>query len=155
MLDDNGLLDGDGLLARWDYRDTDGTGKLEVAARYQGFAGRSAAWFGDGDLRSFANGLAATYPLGEREFSVSGGYSSPDEEHVALSVRARGRRGQLGVTVHLAVPSDHRSDVEWSSSDVRLEILTTYEALGRFASELRHLVDGNVDEARLDAERLG
>jgi len=33
-------------------------------------------------------------------------------------------------------------------------VLTTYEALGRFASELRHLVSGQVEEARLDAETL-
>ena len=149
------MLDDDGLLARWEYRDTDGTGQLGVLARYEGFAGVSVAWFSDADLLAFAHRLGATYPLGEQQLSVSGGYGSPDEEeHVALTVRARGRRGQLGVSVHLAVPSDSRSDVEWSSSDVRLEVLTTYEALGRFASELRHLVSGTVDEARLDAETL-
>jgi len=147
------VLDDDGLLVRWEFRDTDGTGKLEVAAQYQGFAGQSAAWFSDADLLTFADRLT-TFPLGEQHISISGGYLDPAEDHVALTVQARGRRGQLGVTAHLVVPRDYRSDVEWSSSEARLEVLTTYEALGRFASELRHLVSGQVEEARLDAETL-
>ena len=34
-------------------------------------------------------------------------------------------------------------------------MLASYEALGRFAAELRRLVAGTADEPRLDAEALG
>lgn len=76
----------------------------------------------------------------------------PHEEHVGLTVQARGRRGQLGVTVRVSTPSDDRSDSSWSSRTVVVEVLTTYEAVSRFASEVEHLQDGPGSEAWLVAE---
>jgi hypothetical protein len=146
----------DGLVLRYAYRDTDGTGELGAEVRFGGFAGASSAWFGDEDLLSFADQLT-TYPLGESNFGISGGYGGEDnfEEHVGLTARAVGRRGQVGVVAHLAAPAEHLAYLGSSMSEVCVEVLTSYEALGRFSAELRRLVEGTADEARLDAEVLG
>jgi hypothetical protein len=40
-------------------------------------------------------------------------------------------------------------------SEVRVEVLTSYQALARFADELDHLVRGALDQASLDAEIVG
>jgi hypothetical protein len=147
----------DGLLLRYEYRDTDGTGKLAAEVRFAGFAGASEAWFSDEDLTSFADQLS-TYPLGDSQLRIAGGYGADDdgfEEHVGLTVRALGRRGQIGVIAHLATPTDDQPHPGASPSEVSVAVLTSYEALARFSVELRLLVAGTADEARLDAEVLG
>ena len=151
-------LTGDGLVVRWTYRDTDQTGVLAVEARFGDFAGASHAWFSDDDLQLFADKVR-TYPLGDQRFQVSGGYfAGPDTsliEHVGLTVRAIGLRGQVGVIAHLAVPDDQVRYNGATASEVRIEVLTSYEGLGRFASELSDLIEGNLEEASLDAEIAG
>jgi hypothetical protein len=146
----------DGLVLRYDYRDTDGTGELGAEVRFGGFAGASSAWFSDEDLLTFADQLT-TYPLGDSVFDISGGYGSDEdfEERVGLTARAVGLRGQVGVVAHLAVPAEHPTYPGSSLSEVRVEVLTSYEALGRFSAELRSLVAGTADTARLDAEVVG
>jgi hypothetical protein len=146
----------DGLAVRYDYRDTDETGLLIVEARFGGFAGESKAWFGDAELLTFSDQLR-TYPLGDAQFTVSGGYGlGPGGEHVGLSVRAIDLRGLVGVLAHLATPHDY---VDYrhsgtSASEARVEVLTSYASLGRFASELAQLVKGDLNEANLDADPL-
>jgi hypothetical protein len=95
----------DGLVLRYDYRDTDATGVLAAEVRFGGFAGASSAWFSDEELLGFADRLT-TYPLGDSEFSVSGGYGRDEdfEECVGLTARAVGLRGQVGAIAHLAAP---------------------------------------------------
>jgi hypothetical protein len=146
----------DGLVLRYEYRDTDGTGVLGAEARFAGFAGASSAWFSDEDLLGFADQLT-TYPLGDSEFSLSGGYGLDEdyEERVGLTVRAVGLRGQVGVMAHLATPAEHPTYPGSSMSEVRIEVLTSYEALGQFSAELKRLVAGTADEAQLDAQVLG
>lgn len=89
---------------------------------------------------------------------LSGGFESdadlPAEEHVGLRVQARETRGQVGVTVHLQSPSDTGHPFRWTPSEVRVELLTSCEALTRFSSGLRHLVGRTSDDARLDADVL-
>jgi hypothetical protein len=146
----------DGLVIRYDYRDDDGTGIVAAEAAFSGFGGASEAWFSDADLLEFANQLR-TFPLGSQRFRISGGYGREDggvDEHVGLTVRAIGLRGLVGVLAHLATPPDHTA-YGASPSDVRVEVLTSYEGLGRFASDLAQLVKGDLDEARLDAEVVG
>ena len=63
-------------------------------------------------------------------------------------------RGQLGVPVHLATPLDAHDLPGWLGADLRVEVLTSYEALGRFTVQLRGLVAGRVAEASLDREVL-
>ncbi|MPQ99020.1 hypothetical protein GB931_14025 [Modestobacter sp. I12A-02628] len=145
--------DRDGLLVRFVYRDTDRTGELGVQVRSGGFAGAAAAWFGDDELLGFSGRLTAC-PLGDSRPGISGGYTEDGHvaEYVGLTARAVGRRGQVGVLVHLATAIEHPGS---STGEVRVEVMTSYEALGRFAAQLRQLVEGTADEARLDAEEVG
>ena len=147
----------DGLVLRYEYRDTDATGRLSAEVQVDGFAGTSSAWFGEAELVEFAARLL-TYPLGDTELHLRGGYGTDGgafEEHVGLTVRAVGRRGQVGVVAHLETPAGHHAHLGSSPSEVRVEVLTTYEALARFSSELTRLVAGMADQAGLDAEVLG
>lgn len=145
---------GEGILLTCTWRDgEDPHGEVAASVCFEDFAGRGSAYFDDAELRRFA-GQLRRYPLGDAVVRLTGGYVQPDEEHVGLTVQARGRRGQVGLTVHLRTPSDDRSDVEWSSKELTVEVLTAYEALRRFASEVEHLVDGPGSEAWLDAEVL-
>jgi hypothetical protein len=145
------------LTVRYPYRDTDGTAVMAAEAACGAFAGSSSAWFADDEVVRFAEELLL-YPLDEgRPVHLSGGYSADGalagEEHVGLTVRPVGRRGQVGVTVHLATPSDQHDLVE-GVGDVRVVLPVSYEGLRRFATELRDLVAGCVDEAALDLEVL-
>lgn len=143
-------------MLRYAYRDTDGTGELSAEVRFGGFAGASSAWFSNEELLGFA-GRLTTFPLGDSEFGVAGGYGSDEdfEERVGLTARAVGGRGQVGLVAHLASEAEHPTYSGTSLSEVRVEVLTSYEALRRFSVELRRLVEGTADEARLDAEVLG
>ena len=146
----------DGLVIRYAYRDTDQTGEIDAHVRFNGFSGAASAWFTDEALLEFARELL-TYPLGAHQVRLSGGYGETDgdiEEHVGLTVGALGGRGQIGVLTHLARPTDHNGN-DGSVSEVRVEVFTSYEALGRFSSDLARLVQGTAAEAQLDAERLG
>lgn len=145
----------DGLRVRFEYRDDDGTGIVGVEVRSSGFAGESGAWFTDNDLLGFAEQLHV-YPLADQQVRLSSGYETDDgiDEHVGLTVRAAGRRGAIAVTAHLATPAD-QVDHDYPAGSVRVEVLTSYEALGRFAAEIRNLVAGTLKEARLDADVVG
>jgi hypothetical protein len=142
----------DGLLLRYVDRDSDGTGELRAQARFGDFAGASSAWFSDDELLRFAEELS-TEPLGEQRCHIAGGGSATDEgfeEHVGLTVGI-GMRGQVGLTAHLALPSSRLSNAGSARSEARVEVLTTFGALQRFASELRQLVAGTAGEAWLEA----
>jgi hypothetical protein len=128
----------DGIVVRFEHRDTDGTGVLAVGARSTGFAG---------DLRSS--------PFADQRVHIGGGYWTPRgelDEHVGLAARALSRRGQLGVTAHLTVPSGHWAHADGPVCEVFVEVPTSYEALGRFAAELSGLVHGTLEDASLTAE---
>lgn len=144
-------MDRDGLVVR--YADEgDGTGRLQVEVCFAGFAGVSEGWSSDLAIRDFARRLL-TYPHSpSATVTLTTGYDDPPEEHVGLAVRTVGGRGQVGVQTHLATPSTESSDHHWSVSEVRVEVLTTYEALKRFSSDLEHLLRGHVAEARLDSD---
>jgi hypothetical protein len=74
------------------------------------------------------------------------------EEHVGIQVSPIGHFGQVSVVVHLADPWP--SDYHSARSDVRLEILTTYERMRRFSTDLGRVVTGELAEARLGYEHL-
>jgi hypothetical protein len=56
-------------------------------------------------------------------------------------------KAQFGVVTYLAAPSD-----DPQQRDVRVEVLTSYEALHRFSTYLTGLIKGEVAEAHLDVE---
>lgn len=135
----------------------DGYGALEASVGFAGFAGESMAWIDEEALLRFAGELLV-YPMAEGYVAtLSGGLGGdadqPYEEHVGLRARGRGTRGQVGVTVHLqSDPAGHPN--RWTPSELSVEVLTSYEALGRFSSELRHLVAGTSDDAHLEVDVL-
>lgn len=145
---------GDGLRLTCVWRDDDTPhGEFVASVRSDGFSGTASAYFEDEALHRFATQLRR-YPLGTDLIRLAGSHGV-GEESVSLTVRSRGRRGQIGVLVRLVTPSDAHSDLEWSSKTLSVEVLTSYEALGRFASELEHLADGPWTDAWLAAEVLG
>jgi hypothetical protein len=141
----------DGLVLRYEYRDTDGTGELRAEARYGEFAGASSAWFSDDALLHFADQLLER-PIGDAHFHISGGIGTDDtfEEHVGLTF-ALGTRGEAVVVAHLSTPTSPESNARSSRSEARIEILTWMGALHRFSSELKDLVAGTAEKARLEA----
>jgi hypothetical protein len=136
--------------------DDDGTGELTVTAGAQGFAGVGSAWFNADDLEAFASRLAE-YPLSHPMPAIAGGWGNEpgvlSQEHVGISTYPVGSKGQIGVQVRLATP-ELETDSALSRRAVQLEVLTTYERLGRFARQLGAMIRGEVPEAVLEAEHL-
>jgi hypothetical protein len=140
--------------------DSDGTGKLMARVRFRGFAGEGGAYFDVDELKRFAASIEAfPLPVNPRP-TVAGGVWKKDatgeleQELFALAVYPIGLRGQIGVQVRLATELWDGDRNESQSAAVRLELLTTYEALRRFSRELRSLVQGRGEEATLDVEIL-
>jgi hypothetical protein len=139
-------------------RDDYGTGELIVVAAANGFSGIGSAWFNLDELEIFASQLTS-YPLAEPGPAIAGGYYSAEaavlsEELVGVTTYRVGATGQLGMQVRLATGSMGTTRPT-SRHSVQLEVLTTYERLGRFAQELRALIRGDVTEAVLEGEELG
>ena len=138
--------------------DDDGTGKLVITGAAHGFAGVGAAWFNAADVESFASKLA-TYPLAESGVAIAGGFfddrarDAPSQEHLGVKVYRVGSRGQVAIQVRLAteVREDTRPE---SRHATHLELLTSYERLGRFARDLVAVVKGEKQAAVVDGENL-
>ncbi|MEU7906290.1 hypothetical protein [Actinoplanes sp. NPDC049118] len=136
---------------------SDGTGQLQVYAQSGGFAGRGAAYFDAVHLIEFAGSLDE-FPL-PRGLELAGGFSSREapyeleEELVGLRFHAVGGRGQVGIGVHLAGECwpDTRPE---SVSEVRLELLTTYERLRIFSGDFVAVARGQLDRAEIHEEVL-
>ena len=145
-------MSGSSLRLRF-FADGDGTGKLVARAESKGFAGEGGAYFDARALEQFAMSLRA-YPLTDR-LSVAGGYYSKapphelEQEHLSIAFYAANARGHIGVHVRLATPLWQPARAE-SQLSVSLEILTTYEPLGRFSKALVALVNEEVEEAVLE-----
>jgi hypothetical protein len=139
--------------------ESDGTGKLSVRAAAGGFAGEASAWFDTVKLMEFATSLA-TYPLPDiPTTAISGGFGSLDrsgvaEEHIGIVARPVEHRGQLGVRIHLSMPSWQDTRPE-SVNEVWLELLTTYERLRLFSDHMVRVLKGQLNEAQLGGEQLG
>jgi hypothetical protein len=137
--------------------DDDGTGKLHVRASCNGFSGDGSAWFSTEELNDFASALAA-YPISEEKSpALRGGFYSKDssgeleQEHLSLRVYPVDSTGHLGVQIRIATEVWPQTRPE-SQHFVQLEMLTTYEPLKQFSSQLKSLVDGIIKEAVLEAE---
>jgi hypothetical protein len=146
----------DKLLFRF-LNEDDGTGKLHVRAHCNGFSGDGSAWFSTEDLKEFASALTA-FPIPEENPpAIRSGFYRKDnsgeieQEHLSLRVYPIDRTGHLGVQVRIATEVWPQTRPE-SQHFVQLEILTTYEPLKRFRSQLKSLVDGAIKEAVLEAD---
>jgi hypothetical protein len=144
----------DGLRLRI-WRDTsDGTCELEATARSRGFSGTGSAWFDLARVVSFAEALGEFPITTAAQHGISGGYFGKDgleQVHLALSARQIDAAGHVAVQVRVATTLERTARPE-SQHFAQLEVRTTYEALRRFADQLRSLADGSIDEAVLPAD---
>ncbi len=136
----------------------DGTGPLGVYAQSHGFAGHGVAYFDALRLAEFAVSLDA-FPLPAGPLELAGGFWRKDvageleQELVGLRFYPVGGRGQVGVGVHLAGecwPDTRPASV----SEVRLELLTTYERLRTFSRDFAGVARGQLGRAELYEEIL-
>jgi hypothetical protein len=145
----------DFLVASWGEVGEDGIGRLTVSATASNFAGLGSAWLNKETVLEFSERLKA-YPLDPaHEPSIWGGYVTEDRSGVQISLRCYpiGVLGQIGVGIELASDIAQVTDPA-RQSRLQVELLTGYEALRRFSDHLRQLVEGQVNTARLDGERL-
>lgn len=155
MTDDQFELE-DRLIVRYGNEGGDGIGQLTVEAHSFGFSGRSSAWFDHASLVGVANRLT-TFPLPtEDPIEFSGGYGGEDEyiEDVGVRFHPLGHRGQVRARVHLASEIFRRDPGIGERLEVRLDLLTTYAHLERFAMDFRTVLADRASEAVLLSEVL-
>jgi len=140
--------------------DSDGTGKLTAEVAASGFAGRGEAWFDLERLARFSQELRA-FPLSKTDPPhIQGGFWSRENrgalEQVHLSIKAYqiGSRGEVGIRVEVADPPLWPNDRPDSQNTARIELMTTYAALERFARDLDTLLKTNRGEAVLITDRF-
>jgi hypothetical protein len=139
--------------------DGDGTGKLLVRAGAGGFAGEGGAYFSVSEVEAFALALSA-FPLPEQPRpSLVGGFwkkdnsGEVDQELLGLAAYPIDKRGYVGMQIRIATELWERDRPE-SQKVVRLEIITSYEPLGRFSKKLIATVRGKAEEAVLEGEEV-
>jgi hypothetical protein len=139
--------------------DGDGTGKLSAEAEAEGFAGKSSAYFDINQIEDFAVAISE-FPLPDRHrCSIASGFVSRaapetlEQEHLGIQVYPVDRRGHIGVQVRMSTPiwNETRPD---SQKVAKIELLTTYEPLGKFSTDLRAMIKGTAPEAMLEGEML-
>jgi hypothetical protein len=138
--------------------DNDGTGKLIAAVEAGGFAGRGGAWFGIPQIEEFAD-LITAYPLpSTKKCSLAGGFWKErghelDQEHLGIDIYPIGPRGHIGVQVRIASELWEASRPE-SQMMVKVEVITSYQLLADFSSQLKKLVRGSLEQALLEGDTL-
>jgi hypothetical protein len=131
----------------------EGLGELRVAARANPFAGATVGYVNNDDLLAWTRALDRyPWPDDERP-QISSGLG--DRETLNLTAFTVTRRGQLAIAVHVAtVDIDGGSPTVGTVSESRLLVLTSYEAVRRFAKNLAEAVAKGGGAAQLDVEVL-
>ena len=135
--------------------DDEYSGELRVRARYAGFEGVGQAWVDRRRLSKFAKALKQ-YPLHEDSpvaFSAGLGDVQDYIEFIGLTVAPVGEKGQVVVTARLAA-EEWRGGKPVSTNQVVVECPTSYEYLRRFSDHLHLILNGKIDQARLDFDQL-
>jgi hypothetical protein len=139
--------------------DGDNTGKLLVVAEAEGYSGKGGAYFGIEQIVEFAKAIAE-FPLPDRSrcalasgFWSKGSPGKLEQEHVGIDVYPIDHRGHIGVQVRMSTPiwNDTRRA---SQKTAKFEIVTTYQVLANFSSEILAMLGGRVPEAILLGEML-
>jgi hypothetical protein len=143
----------EGLTVAYYPEGLEGLGELHVSARAGSFSGASVGYLNDTELLNWTRSLL-TYPWLEGAkpsiWSALG-----EQETLNLTAFTVTGRGQLGMLVHLAtIDRDHYSPTVGTVSETRLLVLSTYEAVHRFANELAAAVASAGGRAHLDLEEL-
>ncbi|GAA4117729.1 hypothetical protein GCM10022415_15920 [Knoellia locipacati] len=143
----------EGLTVAYRAEGLEGLGELHVSARATPFAGASVGYVNDADLLDWTRSLLV-YPwstTARPQISSALG----DQKTLNLTAFTVTGRGQLAVSVHLAtVDTDAHSPTTGTVSEARLLVLTTYEAVHRFANDLAAAISNAGGSAHLDLEEL-
>ena len=134
--------------------DDDGTDELCAEFNANGFSGYGSAWFDKIRLLEQSKAFEE-YPIdNDQRPTLEGGFWDRDQknklfqEHLHISAYPIDSTGHLGMQVRAstAVWPDTRKE---SQHYVAVELQTTYEEIGRFAKQLRALVNGTMEEITL------
>jgi hypothetical protein len=139
--------------------DSDGTAELTAEVASSGFAGRGKAWFDLQGLARFSQELRA-FPLSKSNPPhIEGGFWSQEKrgtlEQRHLSIRAYqiGSLGGVGIRVEVADPPLWTGDRPETQNIARIELMTSYAALEKFAKDLDKLLASELTEALLTSDR--
>ncbi|HYE43065.1 MAG TPA: hypothetical protein VEA15_06680 [Caulobacteraceae bacterium] len=123
-------------------RDDDGVWRIRFHVEAGPFIGDGSCWGAPESLDEFATALGG-HPL-RNVATLTFGYGElPNKDvRLQLTIRPIGAVGRLEARVEIA--DDHDP-----SCRLTTKLGTTYASLDRFASELRGMVRGNGDQARL------
>lgn len=123
-------------------RDDDGVWRMRFRIEAGSFLGSGWCWGAPESLTEFAAALAA-HPLGDVATMTFGYGEEPEADvRLRLAIRPAGSRGNLEARMEIADDGD-------PSCRLTAKLTTSYASLDRFASELRGIVAGNTDQARL------
>jgi hypothetical protein len=132
-----------------------GTGELDVEAEVDGYSGRSHACFNKDEIERFAVALSQCPLPKDQPCSLTGGFGEspgqPAQEHVGIDAYPVNRRGYIGIQVSMATPVWSETRPE-SQRIAQLEIVTTYEPLGKFSRDILAMLSGKVDAATVEGE---
>lgn len=128
--------------------DTDGTGELCASASCGHFSGAGAAWFSEGEIRTFGAKLQSCFPLAPgAELRLEGGYWEshsvpPRLKDVLLGIRVYPVGSTGGIGVHLRL-EDGRYEQQRAESraSASFELIATYEDIQRFGAQIQRLLD--------------
>lgn len=130
-------------------------GELFGRVESEGFCGHGSAWFGIGQLRDFC-ALAGSFPIsGSEQPSLAGGFYDDNDHtlkqcHLGVWLSPHDSRGSIQVMVTLATPG-WTSEAAEPSQSVTTRFLVGYRDVERFRMSLEAMLDGQVDEATLQA----
>lgn len=122
----------------------DGEVEIFVKINISEFSGAGSAFFSKKSLDEFIEN-ASRYPIdATRPPVLSGGYwdqcgSGIVQENVHVSFAPKGNRGQIGLTIRLAVPSSENVMKMECSCSANVE--TTYAELSGFIEKFRHSIN--------------
>lgn len=132
-------------------------GELRAWVEANGFAGHGAAWFPRQALDEFCDSLSA-YPLSaDRPPHLQGGYWDREaakltDVHLSIRVDILSPTGRLALSVVVADRIGGGGGPPGSAHEAKTWFDIGYNDLSRFQAQLRKVLAGTVDEARLEPE---
>jgi hypothetical protein len=131
----------------------DGNPCLDVTAQAGLFSGHGAAWFSPHAIETFAVAVGR-YPLSaEGTTPLASGYGEwkgrPAQTTVSLRAVPSGTMGRVAMEIHLAETDWGQSQPEEGQS-ATFRLMVEYEALRHWSTDLRRLLAGQADAARIE-----
>lgn len=139
------------LTATWSPED-DYLGTLDIRVQSAGFTGHSYAWFDKGQLKETFIAALRAYPIDADSAPFLEGDDSAGAEatkSLRIAVTPHDRRGTLLVRVDLVFRGRPHNPMVDKEHTVKVQFLTEYGMLERFAADLDALLEGKMDAATL------